>query len=74
TEQELQPIASKKEISTPPTKMASEKRNSSNQNHITKKIEDNNSNLVQKINTLSLDSKPFKPENKALLLIRSYHN
>ncbi|CAG8625304.1 7981_t:CDS:1, partial [Scutellospora calospora] len=53
---------SKEENSTLLTKIASEKRNSSNQNYTTEKIEDNNSNLVQKINILSPDSKPSKPK------------
>ncbi|CAG8530097.1 11182_t:CDS:2, partial [Scutellospora calospora] len=52
-----QPSAAKEEISTLLTKIANEKRNFSNQDYTTGKIENNNSNLVQKTNTSSSDSK-----------------
>ncbi|CAG8535904.1 3607_t:CDS:1, partial [Scutellospora calospora] len=58
---------SKEKISIPPTKMANEKRNSSNQNYTTEKIEDNNSNLVQKANTSSPDLKLSKPESETAI-------
>ncbi|CAG8614694.1 4574_t:CDS:1, partial [Scutellospora calospora] len=56
----------KEEISIPPTKIANEKRNSSNQDYTTGKIEDNNSNLVQKTNTLPPDSKLSEPEGETI--------
>ncbi|CAG8640263.1 364_t:CDS:1, partial [Scutellospora calospora] len=53
-------------ISIPPTKMANEKRNFPNQDYTTGKIEDNKSNLVQKTNTSSPDSKLFEPESETI--------
>ncbi|CAG8527321.1 11286_t:CDS:1, partial [Scutellospora calospora] len=57
----------KEEISILPTKTANEKRNSPNQDYTTKKIEDNNSNLVQKTNTLSSDSKLSDLEGETVI-------
>ncbi|CAG8449435.1 4036_t:CDS:2, partial [Scutellospora calospora] len=59
--------ATKEEISIPLTKIANEKRNSLNQDYTTGKVENNNSNLVQKTNTLSSDSKLSEPKGKTVI-------
>ncbi|CAG8574464.1 11321_t:CDS:2, partial [Scutellospora calospora] len=62
----LETNTTKEEISIPPTKIANEKGNSSNQDYITEKIKDNNSNLVQKTNTSSSNSKLSDPEGETV--------
>ncbi|CAG8611676.1 2326_t:CDS:1, partial [Scutellospora calospora] len=66
TGQKLQLSATKEEIPILPTKMANEKRNSLNQYYTTGKIENNNSNLLQKTNTSSSDSKLSEPEGETV--------